>query len=70
MKRLILLAAAMASLPAAALAQDTSAGAPRLFSAEDVFELEWADDPQISPDGTKAIYLRRFNDIQDRKSVV
>ncbi|MEM6584683.1 MAG: S9 family peptidase [Pseudomonadota bacterium] len=64
MKRLILLAAAMASLPAAALAQDTSAGAPRLFSAEDVFELEWADDPQISPDGTKAIYLRRFNDIQ------
>ncbi|MEM6827914.1 MAG: S9 family peptidase [Pseudomonadota bacterium] len=36
----------------------------RLFTAEDVFELEWADDPQISPDGKQAIYLRRFNDIQ------
>lgn len=36
---------------------------PRLFTAEDVFELEWADAPEISPDGTQAIYLRRFNDI-------
>jgi len=35
----------------------------RLFSAEDVFELEWADDPQISPDGRQALYIRRFNDI-------
>lgn len=36
---------------------------PRLFQAEDVFELEWADAPQISPDGTQALYIRRFNDI-------
>ncbi len=63
MKRLIALATMLASLPAAALAQAPSE-APRLFSAEDVFELEWADDPQVSPDGTQAIYLRRFNDIQ------
>ncbi len=63
MKRLIAFAAVLAALPAAAQADD-HAGAPRLFSAKDVFELEWADDPQISPDGRQAIYLRRFNDIQ------
>ena len=69
MKKLIALAALTAGLPIAAHAQDASGNDSsnmemRLFSAEDVFELEWADDPQISPDGTKAIYLRRFNDIQ------
>ncbi|MEM9311456.1 MAG: S9 family peptidase, partial [Pseudomonadota bacterium] len=37
---------------------------PRLFTAQDVFDLEWADDPQVSPDGLQAIYLRRSNDIQ------
>ena len=35
----------------------------RLFSAEDVFELEWADEPQVSPDGRQALYVRRFNDV-------
>lgn len=25
----------------------------------DVFSLEWVDDPQISPDGTKVVYVRR-----------
>lgn len=68
MKRLIALAAMLAGLPCAAFAQtpqdSTATPAPRLFSAQDVFELEWADDPQVSPDGTRAIYLRRFNDIQ------
>jgi len=60
MKRLIALAALLAGLPTAAHADDHL----RLFTAQDVFELEWADDPQISPDGTQAIYLRRFNDVQ------
>jgi len=64
MKRLIAAAAALASLPFAAHAQDEPKDTLRLFTAEDVFELEWADDPQVSPDGTQAIYLRRFNDIQ------
>ena len=49
--------AAMAALPA--IAQD----APRLFQAEDVFELEYANDPRISPDGTRIVYERRVNDI-------
>ncbi|MEM9501395.1 MAG: S9 family peptidase [Pseudomonadota bacterium] len=42
---------------------------PRLFSAEDVFELEWADEPQISPDGEQAIYVRRSNDIMSDRTV-
>ncbi len=42
---------------------------PRLFSAQDVFELEWADEPQISPDGKQAIYVRRSNDIMLDRTV-
>lgn len=54
-----LLAGVLASSATSAAAQDEV----RLFSAEDVFELEWADGPQVSPDGTQAVYVRRFNDI-------
>jgi dipeptidyl aminopeptidase/acylaminoacyl peptidase len=34
-----------------------------LFSARDVFELEYATDPQIAPDGEHIAYVRRSNDI-------
>nr|WP_179952549.1 S9 family peptidase [Ningiella ruwaisensis] len=34
-----------------------------LFKAEDIFELEVAADPQVSPDGNSIIYVRRSNDI-------
>lgn len=33
------------------------------FTAEDVFELEYANSPQISPDGSQIVYERRSNDI-------
>ncbi len=33
------------------------------FLAEDVFELEYATDPQVSPDGSSVVYVRRSNDI-------
>ena len=33
------------------------------FSANDVFELEIANDPRVSPDGTRIVYERRSNDI-------
>ena len=33
------------------------------FSADDVFELEYASDPRISPDGRRIVYERRANDI-------
>ncbi len=59
MLRFFALAVLTASCATAAGANDDL----RLFSAEDVFELEWADDPQISPDGEQAIYVRRSNDI-------
>ena len=34
-----------------------------VFSAMDVFELEWASDPQISPDGRHVTYVRNGMDI-------
>lgn len=30
----------------------------RTFKAEDVFALEWAADPQVSPDGKRIVYVR------------
>lgn len=33
------------------------------FKAEDVFELEYANGPQISPDSTQIVYERQSNDI-------
>ncbi len=34
----------------------------------DVFELEWASDPQISPDGETVVYVRNFMDVlSDRR---
>ncbi|MEM9667820.1 MAG: S9 family peptidase [Pseudomonadota bacterium] len=41
-----------------AFADDTS---PR-FTAERVFDLEFADDPQISPDGSTIVYVRKSMD--------
>ena len=35
----------------------------RRFTADDVFELEYAGDPRISPDGRRIVYERRSNDI-------
>ena len=33
------------------------------FRAEDVFELEYANNPRVSPDGTRVVYERLSNDI-------
>ena len=38
------------------------------FQLTDVFELEYASDPQIAPDGSTVVYVRNFMDIQtDRR---
>jgi len=37
------------------------------FSNLDVFELEWAQSPQISPDGSQIVYQRRSMDIMNDK---
>lgn len=33
------------------------------FNAEDIFQLEVASDPQVSPNGKQIVYVRRSNDI-------
>ena len=38
-------------------------GPEQLFTARDLFDLEAADDPQISPDGRWIAYVRRSGDI-------
>jgi len=58
-----LLGAALAILPLApALAGAPVAPDPR-FGADDLFGLEVASDPQISPDGSRIAYVRVANDI-------
>jgi dipeptidyl aminopeptidase/acylaminoacyl peptidase len=43
-------------------------GSAERFEPADIFELEWASDPQISPDGRRVVYARNFMDIMaDRK---
>ena len=39
-----------------------------LFEPMDVFDLEWATDPRVSPDGKTIVYVRKSNDImKDRE---
>ena len=40
----------------------------RVFEARDVFELEYAADPRIAPDGLSIVYVRRSNDIMTDKT--
>ncbi len=38
------------------------------FQPQDAFALEWAADPQISPDGQRIVYMRNFMDAaKDRR---
>jgi hypothetical protein len=37
------------------------------ISAMGIFNFQYASDPQISPDGTKIVYVRRFADIMSDK---
>ncbi len=34
-----------------------------IFKAEDVFDLEYASEPRVAPDGSSIVYVRRSNDI-------
>ena len=45
------------------IAIQVSAAEPNYFLAADVFELEYASDPRVSPDGSQVAYVRRSNDI-------
>jgi dipeptidyl aminopeptidase/acylaminoacyl peptidase len=54
-------------LGAAPLAAQEAPAPP--FQRMDVFDLEWVEDPQISPDGTRIVYVRRGMDVMtDRRT--
>ena len=54
---------AISCLPLLATAGQASEGDDtRRFTAERVFDLEYADDPQISPDGSTIVYARKSMD--------
>lgn len=64
----------LVSAAPAALAQDAAAPAgnampSRLFTGSDLFGLEQAADPQISPDGRRIAYVRRSGDIMNDRMV-
>ncbi|MDG1996224.1 MAG: S9 family peptidase [Emcibacteraceae bacterium] len=62
MKRLFVLISILVTLPGLAFAEKTN------FDWLDVFELEYANDPQFTSDGESVIYVRTFMDImKDRK---
>src|SRR5207245_7204994 len=49
-------------------ASASSQAPPGRLSINDVFDLQLATDPQISPDGKRVIYVRQFCDIRsDRR---
>ncbi|MBS0502736.1 MAG: S9 family peptidase [Proteobacteria bacterium] len=61
LRRLTFLPLLALSLPA--LAQPATEGPNRTFQGRDLFGLQWASDPQISPDGSQIAYVRRSHDI-------
>lgn len=64
MKRLLLSFFILLLLPLIAIAQSTKS-----FTSMDVFELQWVQDPQISPDGEHIVYVRRQMDkMKDRRT--
>ena len=76
MKSLLLAVSAFALLTTPAIAQDaaaTEAAAPEgpntTLTGEDLFDLAYATDPQISPDGARIVYTRRQNDIMTDRAM-
>jgi dipeptidyl aminopeptidase/acylaminoacyl peptidase len=57
------LAALLLAITAPVAAASPTAASARAFTGADLFNLEVAADPQISPDGTKIVYVRKSNDI-------
>jgi dipeptidyl aminopeptidase/acylaminoacyl peptidase len=56
----MLFAATILAAPAAAA---PATGPSRYFTGSDLFNLEWASDPEISPDGRTIAYVRQSNDV-------
>jgi dipeptidyl aminopeptidase/acylaminoacyl peptidase len=65
--RTIALLAAATALGSPLVAKP-AAGPDRYFTGGDLFNLEVATDPQISPDGRTIVYVRKSNDIMTDKA--
>ena len=65
--RSLALLCAVTALSTPALAKP-AAGPTRYFTGNDLFNLEVATDPQISPDGRTIAYVRKSNDIMTDKA--
>ena len=61
----ILIAATCLVSPALAA---PATGPSRYFSGSDLFNIEWASDPEISPDGRMIAYVRQSNDVMTDKA--
>ncbi|NEX91731.1 S9 family peptidase [Caulobacter sp. 17J65-9] len=60
--RSLMIAASLLALAGAASAAPAE-GPSRKFEGRDLFSLEWASDPQISPNGRLVAYVRNANDV-------
>ncbi|CCA92732.1 S9 family peptidase [Novosphingobium sp. PP1Y] len=69
--RIAVSALALASVPlapaVAAQPSSAAAGPQRSFTPDDLFKLQGVTDPQISPDGSKIVYVRSSADIMTDK---
>lgn len=65
-------ATSLAGMASPALANEndsaTQAGNEQKFTSQDVFDLEYAEAPRISPDGQQVLYVRRTNDIMSDRT--
>ncbi len=55
------------AMAACLLAQEKAPEKSDRLTASDVFNLQYASDPQISPDGRKIVYVREFSDVMSDK---
>jgi dipeptidyl aminopeptidase/acylaminoacyl peptidase len=61
----LLFAASALSAPALAA---PATGPSRYLTGSDLFNMEWASDPEISPDGRTIAYVRQSNDVMTDKA--
>ncbi|HPF21993.1 MAG: S9 family peptidase [Hyphomonas sp.] len=62
MKRKLFAMACVAALVSAGTALAKDEAPSKRFTAERVFDMEYATDPQVSPDGKTVVYVRHFMD--------
>ncbi len=68
MRRYALLAAAFIFALSTVAATPVDAQEIRPLELMDIFDLEWASNPSISPDGSQIVYVRNFYDVMTDRS--